>query len=144
MSSKSRVDRNNFKGILDLFDTAERYIKTVELCRSEVPFPAINELRYAGHHLLKGLVADEQGESEASEREFHDARDHRHRAMCEASEAGIGYYLDLFKAFELDYREISIPRVVPDHIKMRKLAKRAQQELIAGRLRRYIVAFELS
>jgi len=56
--------------------------------------------------------------------------------MYETPETGIGYYLDLFKAFELDYREISIPRVVPDYIKMRKLANRAQQELIAGRLNR--------
>lgn len=132
----SDSEARNFKHILDLFDTAERHIKRVEICRSEVPFPAINELRYAGHHLLKGLAADERGESKSAEKDFEDAKDHCYRAMYEASEAGIGYYLDLFKAFEGDYRDVSISEIVPDYVNMRKLAKRAQQKLVEGRLNR--------
>ena len=46
-----------FKSIQDIYNKAEQHIKQVELCQTELPFGAINELRYAGHHLLKGLAA---------------------------------------------------------------------------------------
>ena len=48
-----------FKSIQDIYNKAEQHIKQVELCQTELPFGAINELRYAGHHLLKGLAAQE-------------------------------------------------------------------------------------
>ena len=79
-----------FTAIQDIYRRAERHIKQVELCQAELPFGAINELRYAGHHLLKRLVAQESGNSERAEQEFQDAEDHCNRAMYEASEAGIG------------------------------------------------------
>ena len=125
-----------FTNIRELYDTAERHIKEVELCRSEVPFGAITELRYAGHHLLKGLAADEAGDFNEAEREFQDAQDHCKRAMYEASEAGIGYCLDLLKAFKNDYKDIQVLKIVPAYITTLELANETVAALTRGRLGR--------
>ena len=104
-------ESDTFKHILNLYGTAEGFIKEVEVCRASVPIAAINELRYAGHHLVKGL-ADED------EKRFHEeldkASDHCNRSMYEASEAGIAYLLDLIKIFEDDYDDVPIIEIVPD------------------------------
>ena len=98
MTTDSR-DPEKFEEILRLYNEAESFIKEVELCVSEIAFPAINELRYSGHHLLKALVS---AGPEQFNKELSDAVDHCHRSMYESSEAGIGYLLDLLKAFDTD------------------------------------------
>ena len=42
-----------------LYETADSFAREVGELRSEVPIPAHNELRYAGHHLLQSL--DDEG-----------------------------------------------------------------------------------
>jgi len=49
--------------IEELFDKAELLAKEVELFQCGVSTPAINQLRYAGPHVLKALVADRQDRS---------------------------------------------------------------------------------
>ncbi len=95
---RDSCDAENFQDTLKRFSVAENFIKEVELCASAIAFPAINQLRYAGHHLLKALASDDQA---AVRHEVDDVRDHCHRAMYEASEAGIGYLIELLKTFEL-------------------------------------------
>lgn len=102
MTTDSR-DPEKFEEILRLYNEAESFIKEVELCVSEIAFPAINELRYSGHHLLKALVS---AGPEQFNKELSDAVDHCHSSMYESSEAGIGYLLDLLKAFDTDYRDV--------------------------------------
>ena len=48
-------DLEEFQQIQQLYNQAEQFIKEVEVVESAVAFPAINQLRYAGHHLLKHL-----------------------------------------------------------------------------------------
>lgn len=100
---------------------------------SEIAFPAINELRYSGHHLLKALVS---AGPEQFNKELSDAVDHRHRSMYESSEAGIGYLLDLLKAFDTDYRDVPVIETVPDYGEIRALAKNVALKLSQGRLNR--------
>ena len=130
---RDSCDRENFQDILKRYNNAESFIKEVELCASAVAFPAINELRYAGHHLLKALTSDDQDESR---HELNDVEDHCHRAMYEASEAGIGYLLELLKTFELDYKDIPVRETVPEFLDIRLLGQTASAELCNGRIGR--------
>lgn len=68
-----------------LYETADGFAREVGEFRSEVPIPAHNELRYAGHHLLQSL--DNDG-TVADEDQLRKARNHCERAMYEAAEAG--------------------------------------------------------
>ena len=68
--SSDESSPTRFTSIQDLYRKAEQHIKQVELCQAELPFGAINELRYAGHHLLKGLVAQESGTPKKAEQEM--------------------------------------------------------------------------
>lgn len=132
MTTDSR-DPEKFEEILRLYNEAESFIKEVELCVSEIAFPAINELRYSGHHLLKALVS---AGPEQFNKELSDALDHCHRSMYESSEAGIGYLLDLLKAFDTDYRDVPVIETVPDYVAIRALAKNVALKLSQGRLNR--------
>lgn len=54
----SDYDLAKIAEIKELFDGAEKFAKESELFHSGPSTPAINQLRYAGQHLLKALVAD--------------------------------------------------------------------------------------
>ena len=127
------IDPEKFEEILRLYNEAESFIKEVELCVSEIAFPAINELRYSGHHLLKALASADR---EQFKKELSDGVDHCHRSMYESSEAGIGYLLDLLKAFDTDYRDVPVTETVPDYVEIRALAKNVALKLSLGRLNR--------
>ena len=103
--------RERIVEIKRLFDLAEKYIKDVEILRSDVQMPAINELRYAGHHILKAI--DEDGN--VSDDDIASAKSHCHRAMYEAPEAGIMFCLDRVKAFEEDYDDLVIGNVIDNY-----------------------------
>ncbi len=133
MITRNSREPENFQEILDLYSTAETFIKEVELCASDIAFPAINELRYAGHHLLKGLASDDRAKFGA---ELNDARDHCHRAMYEASEAGIAYLVELLRTFETDYKDVPVKETVSNYIEIRKSAVSVVKKLSEGRLNR--------
>ena len=133
MTNQSELRHNSHKKISDLYNTAEKFIKEVEVCQSELPIPAINELRYAGHHLLKGLLDSNE---EAALKSLADAEDHCNRARYEASEAGIGYLLDALKAFQTDYKDVPIQQTIPSYFDVRHLADQVAKKLTAGRINR--------
>ncbi|MBF0624484.1 MAG: hypothetical protein HQL82_06720 [Magnetococcales bacterium] len=99
--------------VRDLFQAAEDDIKKVERTSREIPIPAVNELRYAGHHLLKGLGASTPMEREE---QYHRARRHCQRARHDAVEVRLWYFLGKFKEFQDDYQTVSIPPVWPDYV----------------------------
>ena len=51
---RSSRNHERFQQVLNQYNTAEGFIKAVESRQSGVSLPAVNQLRYAGHHLLKG------------------------------------------------------------------------------------------
>lgn len=52
---------NSLKPLLVLFGQAEVKIKQVEQTTGEgVLLPSINQLRYAGYHIVKSLLADDE------------------------------------------------------------------------------------
>lgn len=53
MVGRQKYDHTYFRNVLKPFNVAECLITEVEDCQSDIPLPAINELRCAGHQLLK-------------------------------------------------------------------------------------------
>ena len=124
---------DDFARIRDLYNEAECFIKQVETHQADISIPAINELRYAGHHLLKAVVADD---AEVFQKELRKAESHCQRAMYEASESGILYFLGLVNEFAGDFKDVPITQVVPDYVEILTLATQARNQLSAGRLNR--------
>ena len=93
-SDPSAIDQ--IRTLKKLFDGAEKFAKEVELFQSDLSIPAINELRYAGHHLLKAPAGEDKA---AFQEEVLKAKGHCQRSMYEASESGITYSLALIAVF---------------------------------------------
>lgn len=131
----TRIDRGpeTFTKICDLYNKAECFIKHVETHQSDISIPAINQLRYAGHHLLKSLTTDDDEEFKA---ELRKVESHCQRSMYEASEAGILYFLDLVNEFSGDFKDVQITSVLHDYPKTLSLAVKARTMLGDGRLNR--------
>lgn len=93
---------------------------------------AINELRYAGNHILRSLTAtNETTRVEELDRAFA----HCQRALYEAYDSALFYQLRRFQKFRDDYRRTSISDVVPNYIQLSKemmrgkaLLERAREE----------------
>ncbi len=103
--------RQSIIDLKDLFKLAEQYAKEVEMLRSEVQIPAINELRYAGYHILNAIDDEET----VSEVELLKARSHCHRAMYEAVESGIMFCLDEIKDFQEKHSDVVVSEVIADY-----------------------------
>jgi hypothetical protein len=101
--------------VANAFSRAEEEIKKVEDLAGEVAIPAINELRYAGYHVLQAL----SGNSEDQDEQFRRAKRHCERAQYDASDMGVVYLLEKIKIFVDDYKDIAITDVLPDYVGMR-------------------------
>jgi hypothetical protein len=64
--------------VANAFSRAEEEIKKVEDLAGEVAIPAINELRYAGYHVLQALSGNS---SEDQDEQFRRAKRHCERAI---------------------------------------------------------------
>ena len=122
-------DLVKIREIKELFDRAEKLAKEVELFQSGVSTPAINQLRYAGQHLLKALVA---GSKDDFDKEALKAKGHCQRSMYEASESGIAYAQEAIQEFQRDYSDLVIPEVLPEYTDMMFRADKASEVLAHG------------
>ena len=123
----------DYEEIKQCFDAAESYAKEIEVLQEDIAFPAINQLRYAGHHLLKALVAESPARHENN---MLDARKHCQRSMYDASEAGITYILNWLTGFRERHSGLSITETIPDYPKVLVAARRAGRKLVEGRSNR--------
>lgn len=88
--------KRDIEDIVRLFDEAEEKLKEVELLNSELPIPAINQLRYAGYHLARLFC---ESDSEKIDAQINKAKGHCKRAIYDAHEVGIIHLLEQIKAF---------------------------------------------
>lgn len=92
---------NSLKPLLVLFGQAEVKIKQVEQTTGEgVLLPSINQLRYAGYHIVKSLLADDEQKNQA---EIDRATNHAKRAIYDIDEALLIDCLDRAKIFKEKY-----------------------------------------
>lgn len=92
----------------DKFKLAEKAIKTIEVYHDDLVIPAVNQLRYAGFHLTKYLVNQEDGT------QLPKAAFHCERAAYDALETGLTYLAEQFQTFEDDYHDVQIVPQVPE------------------------------
>lgn len=118
--------------IRELYDRADILARDVGELRSEVQIPAINELRYAGHHVLQAITDDGAVDIEA----FGKAKGHCERAMYEAAEAGIMFCLDSIEDFGRTYSDLVISEVIPDYHQRLARAQHALDLVVKGRSER--------
>lgn len=111
------ISSDEIARIRDLFRDAEREIKKAEEISGELAVPAVNELRYAGCHLLEALCSD--APHHATE-QIARARRHCQRAIFDASDASIIYLLERVRTFQDDYRRFVISAVIPDYTDIKK------------------------
>ena len=120
----------DISGLRELYERADCFAREVGETRYEVPIPAHNELRYAGHHLLQSL--DDDGTAD-DEEQLRKARNHCERAMYEAAEAGIMHVLEAIGEFQRAYKSIVVSEVVPDYRERIRRVRAAQKFIVRGR-----------
>ena len=117
--------------LLDLFEQAETKIKNAELITSEgVLIPSINELRYAGHHIVRSLLSDDEKELQA---ERVKAINHVKRAIYDIDESLLIYYIESAANFKEKYNDSGFTTEVvtdyPEKLAMLDEANKSIQQL---------------
>lgn len=117
------LPRQDLERLCALFAEAERETKRVEDLRDELATAAVNELRYAGYHITKALLAtgDEQAE------QILRAERHCQRAIYDAVDAGMTYVLEQVKQFQQDYSSLPIGQFIPNYPDLRRKVRHAKQ-----------------
>lgn len=108
------------------YKEAEDAIHLLGIEENGVDVPAINELRYAGRHILNGLVAESDAERED---QLLRAKRHCQRALYDAYDGAIYYRLQCFQEFEHDYRLVSVPKVIPEFVSIKAQVTAARKFL---------------
>lgn len=113
----------NYSEVVQLYCDAEKRLKKVEHLTSDLAIPAINQLRYAGRHLVRILGNCAQD----SQKELEQAENHCKRASFDACESGLIYCLENFKALQQDFNKTPIGPHFPDYIKAREIFNDARE-----------------
>jgi len=100
-----------FVVVNEYYKLAEQKVKLIEVLDNNLYIPSVNELRYAGYHLSKATVANTH---KTATRELNKALKHCKRAIYDAIEVGITFYLEVLKLFFYDYRLVVITPIIPD------------------------------
>jgi L-rhamnose mutarotase len=109
--------------VITLFSQAESSLKKLERTCGETLIAAINQLRYAGHHLAKFIDRQEN-------KELEKVANHCKRALYDIYEAGILFYLKEFEGFNVDYAKVNKSDVLPDWIKYLQKIKEIKEFII--------------
>jgi hypothetical protein len=124
MTPEEKQER--YRNIQNLFKVAEQKIKEVERLEGSLLIPSVNQLRYVGHHLIKALCSEEE---DSFKLEIDKAENHCHRAIYDAHEVGILYFLEKIKVFQENYKNsLTIVReVIPTYVDDLMNADRARK-----------------
>ena len=106
--------QDEHKRLLSAYKRAEDALHSLGIETGEgIDTTAVNELRYAGRHILNGLNATDP---EERLRDFRRAEDHCERALYEAYDNAIFFYFRSFDQFKSDYARIPITETIPNFI----------------------------
>jgi len=122
---------NDWVTIKDLYKSAEDAISTVEYQVGEGVDVAVNQLRYAGHHILEALTT---GDANIEQEEMRKAARHCMRSIYDSCSWGIMTFNDNMLEFNKDYRLIVISEVLPDYLERLKKCKKAMECIQAARV----------
>lgn len=113
------------KQVRDLFQQAEIKLSEANHENGALLVPAVNELRYAGYHLIKALAAKEEGPKNAASKkpnepwrtELRKSKDHCARALYDIDDALLIARLEEIKDFRETFYRIEIDDIVQDEAK---------------------------
>ena len=108
------------------YKKAEDALHSLGIEAGGVDTAAVNELRYAGRHLLNGLVSDDSNEQDEN---LQRAKRHCERAIYEAYDSAIFYHFAQYDQFKIDYRMVVISDVIPNFVNIEKTMKDARDFL---------------
>jgi len=117
-----------YSEIAELFDEAEQSLKLAEHTLYELSIPAVNELRYAGRHIVEALKADENGKPNKAENERNKAAKHCKRAIYDCQEARALFFFEQYYVFRQDYRRVVISAVVSSYSELKTEIARWHKE----------------
>jgi hypothetical protein len=110
MYSDNEADK--FQNLKKLFDEAEFLEKELEIESSAYFQPSVNELRYAGRHLLQYLV-------NKKEDDYEESKAHILRAIYDARDMLLLLYYEKIKEFEKSYKSVSISSSIANWVQIR-------------------------
>lgn len=120
MSTQKQINQAELEKLDALFKKAELSIKGTEHQTNTLFIPAINELRYAGHHLLRYLTDGDDDNLISSQK-------HCKRAIYDAAEGPILKFLGDIAQFQDDYaEEACVTEVIPNYIELLTKASKAR------------------
>ena len=122
---------DSLREVIDLYKMADAFVREVGTFREDAVIPALNELRYAGHHVVQSISAEDGKVTDGDQ--LRKARGHCERALYEASEAGIMVAGRAIASFRKSYPGVVISEVVKDYSDFRLQAKKAQALVDSGR-----------
>lgn len=126
----SSIEGATIASFREEYGKADKFCQQVQDYISEAGIPALNELRNAGHHLLKAI--DDNG-ALAKPQQLVRAINHAKRACYEAGEAGVLVALDSIRLFREEFRGVQVSKVIPDYIAMMAEAEKAREAVLAVR-----------
>ena len=103
-----------------LFKEAEDALSEAEGVCGELGVPAINQLRYAGHHILRFQT---ETDPNLIREEYQRAVRHCKRAAYDAYDSMAIYLLEEIEKFRKDYARVQIAPVVPNYLDIKKTAR---------------------
>ncbi|MBF0284846.1 MAG: hypothetical protein HQL51_10360 [Magnetococcales bacterium] len=115
-------DDKKIQEVKDLFDLAEKEIKAAERVGSGLGIPAINELRYAGHHVLEYMTSKD---IDGLER----AKNHILRARYDAAEAPIILILKKLEDFQKEFSSAIITEDISEYVVQTMQLERIKNEI---------------
>lgn len=118
------------KAVESLWKDAESRLKRTEVVQQEVCVAAINQLRYAGYHLIAAFSADD---TKIFGEQLSKCQVHCERASYDAIEAEVLVYLEAVRGFKEDYKTVSISVPNFDYFAVRKLALKATRDISEAR-----------
>ena len=126
-SSTSPGVRKELQRYCELFSLAEKACKRAEFINLEgLLFPAINQLRNAGHHMVRASLADDE---QQTLKEIQSAQGHVGRAIHEAYDAIALYYIAQCDQFTAEFKSIVIGEAYPDFLTEKRKLKNAKKAL---------------
>lgn len=84
-NQNSVISSQRWSQLIQEYSRAEKAIKEFDLVDGNLCFPAVNQLRYAGYHILKCISCDRGAENDAYE-QYYKALNHAKRAYYDARE----------------------------------------------------------
>ncbi|MBF0307877.1 MAG: hypothetical protein HQL40_15490 [Alphaproteobacteria bacterium] len=121
---------NGFEAIDALYREAEQALHEAETVHHELSVPSVNQLRYAGRHVLSALVG---ADAAAAEEEKQRAQRHCQRAIYDAFDGITSYLLESIADFKADYARIEITPHFPRYHETLEKARNARDLLIKAR-----------